>query len=63
VIVDLGNVTFIDSCAISALLEMRRLVAREHRELRLQHISAPASRLLELTGLTELFADSAGPPI
>jgi anti-sigma B factor antagonist len=59
-VVDLGDVTFIDSCAISALLEMRRLVAREHRELRLQRISAPASRLLELTGLTELF-ENAGP--
>jgi anti-sigma B factor antagonist len=62
-IVDLGHVTFIDSCAISALLEMRRLVAREHRQLRLQRISAPASRLLELTGLTELFEDSAVAPI
>ena len=60
-LVDLANVTFIDSCAISALLEMRRLVAREHRELRLQHITAPVSRLLELTGLTEVFEDSTGP--
>ena len=60
-LVDLANVTFIDSCAISALLEMRRLVAREHRELRLQRITAPVSRLLELTGLTEVFEDSTGP--
>jgi anti-anti-sigma factor len=62
-LVDLGDVTFIDSCAIAALLEMRRLVAREHRELRLQRISAPVSRLLELTGLTDLFEDSASPSI
>jgi anti-anti-sigma factor len=60
-LVDLDDVTFIDSCAISALLEMRRLVGREHRELRLQRISAPVSRLLELTGLTELFEDASGP--
>jgi anti-anti-sigma factor len=62
-VVDLGDVTFIDSCAIAALLEMRRLVAGEHRELRLQRISAPASRLFELTGLTALFEDSRGPSI
>jgi anti-anti-sigma factor len=60
-VVDLGEVTFVDSRAIAAMLEMRRLVAREHRELRVQRISAPVSRLLELAGLTELFVDSAGP--
>jgi anti-sigma B factor antagonist len=52
--VDLGDVTFIDSCAIAALLEVCRLVAREQRELRLQRISAPVSRLLELTGLSDI---------
>ena len=62
-VVDLGNVTFIDSCGIAALLEMWRLVAREHRELRLQRISAPASRILELTGVAALFEDSGGPSI
>jgi anti-sigma B factor antagonist len=60
-VVDLGDVTFIDSTALSALLEMRRLVGREHRELRLQRISAFTARLLELTGLTEVFEDSTGP--
>jgi anti-sigma B factor antagonist len=58
-IVDLGDVTYIDSSGISALLEARRLVTREHRELRFEHISAPASRLSELTGLTDVFDDSA----
>jgi anti-sigma B factor antagonist len=62
-VVDLGEVTFIDSRAISAMLEMRRLVTREHRELRIQRISPPVSRLLELAGLTELFVGSAGPSI
>jgi anti-anti-sigma factor len=60
-LVDLASVTFIDSCAISGLLEMRRLVAREHRELRLQRIAVPVARLLELTGLAELFEPSSGP--
>ena len=54
-IVDLSDVTFIDSCGISALLKARRLVTREHRELRFEHLSAPASRLIELTGLAEVF--------
>jgi anti-sigma B factor antagonist len=58
-IVDLGDVTYIDSSGISALLEVRRLVTREHRELRFEHLSAPASRLFELTGLTDVFDDSA----
>ena len=58
-IVDLSAVTFIDSCGISAMLEARRLVTREHRELRFEHLSAPASRLFELTGLSDVFADKA----
>lgn len=57
-IVDLSDVTFIDSSAIAALLEARRLVTREHRELRFEHLP-PASRLFELTGLTDVFHDSA----
>jgi len=61
-VVDLGGVTFIDSRAISALLEARRFADHERRELRLQHISAPVSRLLKLTGLTEVFDDDSGPP-
>jgi anti-sigma B factor antagonist len=58
-IVDLGEVTFIDSSGISALLGARRLVSGEHRELRFEHFSAPAARLFELTGLTDVLDDSA----
>ena len=58
-IVDLGDVTFIDSSGISALLKAHRLVTVEHRELRFQHVSAPVSRLFELAGLSDLFDDSA----
>ena len=58
-IVDLSDVTFIDSSGICALLEARRLVTREHRELQFEHLSAPASRLFELTGLTDVLDDRA----
>ena len=58
-IVDLGDVTFIDSSGISALLETHRLVTLEHRELRFQRVPALASRLFELTGLSDVFGDSA----
>ena len=58
-IVDLGDVAFIDSSGISALLEARRLVTREHHELRFEHLAAPVSRLFELTGLSDTFDDTA----
>ena len=58
-IVDLSDVTFIDSSGIAAMLEARRLVTREHRELRFENLTAPASRLFELAGLTDLFDDKA----
>src|SRR5688572_693845 len=53
--VDLGNVSFIDSSGLTALLAARRLLADHDRELRFTHISAAASRVFALTGLTALF--------
>jgi anti-sigma B factor antagonist len=55
VIVDLADVTFIDSSAISALLHTRRCLAGEGREFRLQHLTASVSRIFELAGLTGTF--------
>ncbi len=55
VLVDLRDVSFIDSTGISALLAARRLLADHDRELRFNDISAAASRVFELTGLTDLF--------
>jgi anti-sigma B factor antagonist len=55
VVVDLRDVSFIDSSAISALLWARRILADHDRELRFNDISAAASRVFELTGLTGLF--------
>jgi anti-sigma B factor antagonist len=60
VIVDLGNVTFIDSTGISALLEVRRRLDAEGRELRVENVSVPAARIFALTGLTDVFLDGDG---
>lgn len=58
-VVDLGDVTFIDSSAICALLDVRRFLAEEDRALRFERISDTAAGIFELTGLTDLFHDSA----
>src|SRR4051812_46779429 len=58
VVVDLADVTFIDTTAISALLIARRCLAGEGRELLLQHVTAPIARVFELAGLTDLLADT-----
>jgi anti-sigma B factor antagonist len=55
VIVDLAGVTFIDSSAISALLNARRSVLDEGREFRLDHLSPSVVRVFELAGLTGRF--------
>jgi anti-anti-sigma factor len=58
VVVDLAGVTFIDSSAIEALLNARRCLAGEGRELRLQRVSAPVARIFELAGLTNLLGNT-----
>jgi anti-sigma B factor antagonist len=59
VVVDLEDLTFIDSTGISALLEMRRRLDAEGRGLRVQNVSSAAARIFELTGLTDLFLNGA----
>jgi anti-anti-sigma factor len=58
VVVDLADVTFIDSCAISALMNARRCLAGEGRELRLRNPTAPVARVFELAGLTNLLGNT-----
>jgi anti-sigma B factor antagonist len=57
VVIDLGDVTFIDSTAITALLEVRRRCDGDGRQLRFENASASVTRVFELTGLTEVFMD------
>ena len=58
VVVDLADVPFIDSTAISALLIARRTLAADGRELSLRHVSAPVARVFEMAGLANLLAET-----
>jgi anti-sigma B factor antagonist len=51
---DLGGLTFIDSSGLRALITARDC----HRGLRIVNIPASVTRLLELTGTTELLLDA-----
>ncbi|GAA1952629.1 STAS domain-containing protein [Nocardioides panacihumi] len=55
--VDLSGVTFIDSSGLGALVRLHNTAADAGRELRLTNVPRPVTRILELTGLTDLFAE------
>ena len=54
-ILDLANVTFMDSTAISTLVLLRRGALAESKELRLVAIPDRVRRILDITGLTDVF--------
>ena len=56
VVVDLCDVDFLDSTGINVLVRARALLGRGDRELLLACPSGPARRVLELTGVADLFA-------
>jgi anti-sigma B factor antagonist len=58
VVVDLADVTFMDSTGIKALLTARRCLGDEGREMRFQHLSGPVARILDLAGLSDLLGDT-----
>jgi anti-anti-sigma factor len=53
--IDLGDITFIDSSGLGALVRMRKEADDKHVTLRLTNVSAATDRLLRLTGLIEFF--------
>ena len=55
VTVDLGEVTFIDSSGIGALVRLHHSTA-EGQLLRIRDVPQSVARVLEITGLTDLFA-------
>jgi anti-sigma B factor antagonist len=55
--VDLGGVTFIDSSGLGALVRLQRRATEDGRELRLANVPRAVARVLDLTGLTDLFAE------
>lgn len=55
--VDLGGVTFVDSSGLGALVRLQRRADADGRRLRLANVPRSVARVLDLTGLTELFEE------
>lgn len=53
VVLDLGDLEFLDSTGIRALLLVQRDLAEAGRELLLRNAQGPVHRVLELTGLAD----------
>jgi anti-anti-sigma factor len=51
VLLDLGNVEFIDATGLSVLLAVAKLTTANRRELRIVRLSPPVQRAVEVTGL------------
>jgi anti-anti-sigma factor len=56
-VLDLGEVAFIDSAGLGALLSIRERTRSRGIEMRLTNVSPPARRLLELSGTDSAFGD------
>lgn len=54
---DLSGVTFIDSSGLGVLVRLRKEAAERGCTLRLTNVPAKVSRILGLTGLTNLFPE------
>lgn len=54
-VLDLGEVTFIDSSGLGALVRIRKSAAEKGVSLRLVNVPASVSRIFDLTGLSDLF--------
>ena len=60
VVVDLTDVSFIDSSGISALLDARQRLTGERRRMRVANTSLPVARIFEMTGLRDVFDCATG---
>jgi anti-sigma B factor antagonist len=56
-VIDAGDVTFIDSTGLGALVRLREHAHATGKDIALAHIPRQMSRILELTGLSRLFDD------
>lgn len=52
---DLGDVTFLDSSGVSALVELRKEANDRGIEMEISSVSRPAARILTIVGLAETF--------
>lgn len=60
VVLDMAQVTFIDSTGIGAMIAARNACLADGRELRLIRPSVQVQRMLVLTGLDDIFETIAG---
>ena len=64
-IVDCTALTFLGSCGITVLCEIRKTLRAQGRDLTLVHVSPPIRHTLDILGLADIFglpeAGSAGP--
>lgn len=60
-VLDFSGVRFCDSMGLSALIELSREAAATGVRVEVTNLGAPITRLLELTGLTDLFPTTPGP--
>jgi anti-anti-sigma factor len=61
VIVDLADVSFMDSAGLSGLVQVHQQTRHAGAEFRLQSPSRIAARIIELSGLDQLFTPDADP--
>ncbi len=57
-VIDASGVTFMDSTALGALIQLQNAADEAAKQLVLAEPSRPVQRVLEITGLTEIFAIS-----
>jgi anti-sigma B factor antagonist len=57
ILLDLADVTFIDSTGLCAILTANRELDERHRELRVVKASVQVRRFFELCGITDLIGD------
>jgi anti-sigma B factor antagonist len=53
--VDLGDVTFLDSAGLSALIQLRHLATADGGEVLLRSVPDRVAALLRVSGLTDVF--------
>jgi anti-anti-sigma factor len=58
--IDLGDVTFIDSSGLGALVRIRNVAHDRGKEVVLVNVPAPVERLFAVTGLAEVFGIQLG---
>ena len=59
-VIDLADVTFLDSAALGAIIGALRRIREQDGELRIVRPQGPASRIFELTGLDSVLDVYAG---